>query len=47
MGYCVQIKMERVKIVCMLFEFGVKFDQRNKKGQQVIDFVEIDVKLVV
>lgn len=47
MGHRVQTKTERVKIACMLLEFGAKLDQRNKKGQQAIDLAETDVKSAV
>ncbi|XP_061196628.1 E3 ubiquitin-protein ligase MIB2-like [Saccostrea echinata] len=48
MGHQVQTKTERVKIACMLIEFGAKIDQRNKKGQQAIDLAtEADVKAAV
>lgn len=47
MGHRVQTKTERVKIACMLLEFGAKLDHRNKKGQQAIDLAETDVKSAV
>jgi ankyrin repeat protein len=47
MGQRVQTKTERVKIACMLLEFGAKLDQRNKKGQQAIDLADAEVKTAV
>lgn len=47
MGHHVQTKTERVKIACMLIEFGAKIDLINKKGKQAIDLAEDDVKSAV
>lgn len=47
MGHHVQTKTERVKIACMLLEFGAKIDQRNQKGQQAIDLADAEVKTAV
>lgn len=47
MGHHVQTKTERVKIACMLIEFGAKIDLINKNGKQAIDLAEDDVKSAV